>query len=92
MIPDEAIEAAARSLDPRTMGSGGALAEKFKEQARAEARAALEAAAPYIRAEAVRAAATGWSAYQSARMPRSDVLQVPIWLNLRADALQQPSD
>jgi len=47
-IPDEAVEAAAKALDPQTMGSGGALAEKFKEQTRAEARRILEAAAPYM--------------------------------------------
>jgi hypothetical protein len=53
-IPDEAVEAAAKALDPQTMGSGGALAEKFKEQTRAEARRILEAAAPYLMAEVER--------------------------------------
>ena len=56
-ITDEAVEAAARVLDPQTMSSGGALAEKFKEQTTAEARAILEAAASYIRAQALREAA-----------------------------------
>lgn len=54
MIPDEAVEAAARALDPQTMGSGGALAEKFKEETRAEARRILEAAAPHLMAEVER--------------------------------------
>lgn len=52
MIPDEAVEAAAWALDPQTMGSGGALAEKFKEETRAEARRILEAAAPHLMAAA----------------------------------------
>lgn len=52
MIPDEAVDAAARALDPQTMGSGGPLAEKLKGQARAEARRALEAAAPFLMARA----------------------------------------
>lgn len=51
-INDEAVEAAAWAMDPQTMGSAGRLAEKFKEQARAEARRALEAAAPFIAAPA----------------------------------------
>jgi len=49
--PDEAVEAAAWALDPQTMGSGGALAEKFKEETRAEARRILEAAAPHLLAQ-----------------------------------------
>ena len=52
MIPDEAVEAAARALDPQTMGSGGALAEKFKEETRKEVRRILEAAAPHLMAAA----------------------------------------
>ena len=60
-ISDEAVEAAARALDPDTMGSAGPLAEKFKEQARAEARAALEAAAPYMAAQVWdEGAVAGW--------------------------------
>ncbi|AYN57303.1 hypothetical protein PBI_BRIDGETTE_37 [Arthrobacter phage Bridgette] len=51
-IPDEAVEAAAKVLDPHTMSSGGALAGKFREATRAEARAILEAAAPYLMAQA----------------------------------------
>lgn len=44
------------------------------------------------KAETLREIAVEWAAYQSARMPRSDVLQVPIWLNQRADSLEaQPS-
>ena len=52
MIPDEAVEAVALVLDPQTMGSGGALAEKFKEETRAEARRILAAAAPHLMAQA----------------------------------------
>jgi len=52
VIPDEAVEAAAWALDLQTMGSGGALAGKFKEQTRAEARHILEAAAPHLMAAA----------------------------------------
>jgi hypothetical protein len=52
VIPDEAVEAAAKALDPHTMGSAGQVAEKFKEATRAEARRALESAAPYLMAEA----------------------------------------
>ena len=51
MIPDEAVEAAAWAVDPQTMGSGGALAEKFKEETRTEARRILEAAAPHLMAD-----------------------------------------
>jgi hypothetical protein len=50
-ISNEAIEAAANALDPQTMGSGGALAEKFKAETRAEARRILEAAAQYLLAD-----------------------------------------
>ena len=42
------------------------------------------------KAEAVRETAVEWAAYQSARMPRSDVLQVPVWLNQRADTMEAP--
>jgi len=48
VIPVEAVEAAAKALDPQTMGSGGALAEKFKAETREEARRILEAAAPHM--------------------------------------------
>jgi len=51
VIPDEAVEAAAWAVDPQTMGSGGALAEKFKEETRTEARRILEAAAPHLMAD-----------------------------------------
>jgi len=62
-ISDEAVEAAARALDPQTMSSGGPLAEKFQEQTRAEALRILEAAEPYLaqdaKAEAVEAYKAG---------------------------------
>lgn len=51
VIPEAAVDAAARALDPYVMGNGGAAAEKFKDATRAEARAALEAAAPHMVAD-----------------------------------------
>ncbi|UYM26585.1 hypothetical protein SEA_BAUER_36 [Arthrobacter phage Bauer] len=75
-IPDEAVEAAAKVLDPQTMGSGGALAEKFQEATRAEARAILEAAAPHLMAQAwedgYHAALSDGYEYQTANPYRSE--------------------
>ena len=50
-ISNEAVEAAAWALDPQTMGSAGALADKFKDHTRADAQRILEAAAPFIAAQ-----------------------------------------
>ena len=48
MIPDEAVEAAARALDPYTMGIETATNAAHREAVRQEVRLALEAAAPHL--------------------------------------------
>lgn len=52
-MPDEAIEAAAKAIYPHTRSAFDETYEHIRERCRKQARAALEAAAPYIRAQAL---------------------------------------
>lgn len=53
-IPDEAVEAAAKALYQNTLTSWDGAHARTKELCRRDARAALEAAAPHLLAEAWR--------------------------------------
>jgi hypothetical protein len=48
VIPDEAVEAAARALDPYTMGIETATNAEHRQAVRQEVIRALEAAAPHL--------------------------------------------
>lgn len=99
-IPSEAVEAAAMSLfeDSPTSRSTRKWSAHFgdqdKAQFRAEAKRALEAAAPYIKSQALEEAA---DAIEPSRFPYLDG-QIDmnnswrLWLRSRADALRNGRD
>lgn len=63
MIPDEAVEAAAKGIAAENMKKPWeTMSEGVKETFRADAKAALEAAAPFLRAQALEDAATEFEA------------------------------
>lgn len=75
-ISDEAVEAATDAqLDH--------LAKVGNWEATESMRAALEAAAPFIRAEALEEAAAGWSDWDALEAPED-------WLRARAAEMRQP--
>ena len=75
MIPDEAVEAAWDTLHENAIRPIGI--------DYAELTAALEAAAPFIAAQALKEAADAWRAYLPAVAGYGVVQPVPVWLERR---------
>lgn len=97
MISDAAVEAAARAMAPAVWGPSvwqfrahGETAtdarNRVQQQALQDARAALEAAAPHIIAEALEAAAEAFGEAASWSDGRPSPEQVQRWLKSRAAA------
>lgn len=76
MISDEAVEAAARGIMGVTPEGWAWYSEPVREQARAQARRALESAAPHVRARhswGLLGGGGGWEVWQCANCKRKAI-------------------